>query len=119
MLAMKKNKTKFTADVSLDAVDAEADPEFMLSAIWAKLAAWKNKTKMATAEAADDEILLSMLYNKLARKNLTAWKTKMAASEDAAADEVADVETNEYFMHRLNKTAIASTIATKWNKVRG
>lgn len=112
MLAAKKNKTRFAADASFDGVSTEADPEFMLSAIWAKLAAWKNKTRFSAPEAADDETLLALLYAKLAaKKNGTAWK-KFSAEDESAVD---DLETNEYFLHRLNKTALASTIATKFN----
>ena len=33
--------TKFSADAATES----QDPEFMLSAIWAKLAAWKNKVR--------------------------------------------------------------------------
>ena len=33
--------TKFSADATTES----QDPEFMLSAIWAKLAAWKNKVR--------------------------------------------------------------------------
>ena len=112
LLAAKKNKTKFSADASFDGVSTEADPEFLLSAVWSKLAAWKNKTKFSAPEAADDETLLALLYAKLAaKKNGTAWK-KFSAEDESSVD---DVETNEYFLHRLNKTALASTIATKFN----
>lgn len=126
MLAAKKNKTKFATEASFDGASVESDPEFLLSAIWAKLAMWKNKTKFSAPEAADDETLLAMLYAKLAaKKNGTAWK-KFSADDESSVD---DVETNEYFLHRLNKTALASSIATKfnasmtakaamWNKVR-
>ena len=108
MLAMKKNKTRFSAP---DASTNDADAEFLLGSIYSKLAAWKNKTKKFDApDVADDEALLASLWAKLAKKNKTAW-VKSAADMEGAADEAVEdeAETNQYFLRRLNKTAFATT----------
>ena len=79
---------------------------------------YSSQTKYSAPDAADDEFLLSAMLAKLAKKNVSAWKTKMSAAEESDVTDADEMETNEYFMHRLNKTAIATTLTKAFNKVR-
>ena len=82
------------------------------------LCPYSSQTKFSAPDAADDEFLLSAMLAKLAKKNVSAWKTKMSAAEESDVTDADEMETNEYFMHRLNKTAIATTLTKAFNKVR-